>query len=118
MAIPAAEFPVNPDPLPHSDLPGELYIPVAQVRVSRMHEPCLNEKHTDTFPRYLFGCRVLGSHLHAVVTGNFCVHTISVMDIKNAAVNSKKKGRSGLLEHFIFKPAMPHFFQQKKACRK
>jgi len=78
MAVLATEFPVDPDPLPHGDLPCEFHVSVAQFRVRGVDEPGLPEEHPDTFPGNLFAGRVLGSHLHATITGIFvCILSVS-----------------------------------------
>ena len=64
---PAAEFPVNPDPLAHRDPPGEVHIPVTPLRVCTERMLCLSEQDLDAFPGNLFGDGVAGSFFHGLV---------------------------------------------------
>jgi hypothetical protein len=50
VAEPSPECPVDPDPLAHCDLPGQLNIPVAPFRVIGKGLLCLPEQHLDAFP--------------------------------------------------------------------
>jgi hypothetical protein len=54
MTILAAEFPVHPDPLAHSDPAGEGNVPVAPFRVPVKRFPCLSEQYCDPFLCNLF----------------------------------------------------------------
>jgi len=44
-----AEFPVNPHPLAHRDLPGKRDIPVAQFGMQGKYCPRLRKEHRDPF---------------------------------------------------------------------
>jgi hypothetical protein len=64
MAVPAPVFPVDPDPLPHGDLPRKLHVAVAQFRMFVEHLSRLFKQDPDTLLCDLFGRRVFGSLLH------------------------------------------------------
>jgi hypothetical protein len=65
VAEPTAEFPVNPDPLAHADLPREFHVPVAPFRVRGKCQFCLPEEDCNTLTGDLFCCGFLRSGFHA-----------------------------------------------------
>jgi hypothetical protein len=79
VAVLAAEFPVDPDPLAHRDLPGKFHVTVAPFRVCRECLPGLFEQYTDTLPGDLFCRRVPGFLFHVPCTGSRLWYTISVL---------------------------------------
>jgi hypothetical protein len=86
MAEPPTEFTVDPDPLPHGNLPRELHVPVAPFRVRSKCQFRLTEEHSDTLAGDLFGCGFFGSGFHA--SGMLC------MDCADVSASRVKKAPS------------------------
>src|SRR5208337_1056289 len=80
----APKLAVDPDPLAHGDLPGELNIAVAELGVPGKRQPCLFEQHRDAFPCNLLGGGVSGSLFHDLPAPGSAI--LSPSRIKKAAM--------------------------------
>ena len=89
MAILAAQFPRDPDPLAHGNFARDGYITIAQTRKLCKSEPCLFKQDFNTLPCNLLGHRIFGSLFHCLVTGSRLCYTISVPD-KIVAVRKRE----------------------------
>ena len=78
----AAELAVDPDPLAHGNLPGDLHVAVAEFGIFGKHQPCLFEQHRDAFLRYLLGSGISGLLFHGFDYGSRLWYTITVPDKK------------------------------------
>jgi len=67
MAELAAELPIDPDPLAHSNLSCDIHVTIAPFRMCTKFLPCLFEQDLNTLPGDLFGRRVAGFLLHFLV---------------------------------------------------
>jgi hypothetical protein len=65
MAEPSPEFPVDPDPLAHRNLPGKLHVPVTPFRVRGESLLRLPEQHLNALPCDHARRRVPGLLFHA-----------------------------------------------------
>jgi hypothetical protein len=93
MAVLAAQFLRDPDPLAHGNPAREDYITITQIRKLCKCEPCLFKQDFNTLPCNLLGRWIFGSLLHCLVTGSRLCYTISFPD-KIVAVNIETLNRS------------------------
>ncbi len=89
MAELAAELPIDPDPLAHSNLSCNIHVAIAPFRMCTKFLPCLFEQDFNTLPGDLFGRRVAGFLLHFLV--------ILLLDVVvYLRMEYKRNGESGL----------------------
>jgi len=64
MAVLAAELPIDPDPLAHSNLSCDIYVTIAPFRMCTKFLPCLFKQDLNALPGDLFGRGVVRFLLH------------------------------------------------------
>jgi hypothetical protein len=67
MAVLAAELPIDPDPLAHSNLSCDIHVTIATFRMCTKFLPCLFEQDLNALPCDPFCRRVAGFLLHFLV---------------------------------------------------